>query len=197
VPRKPNPELEEKILTAAQKLWKQGGEKALTMRAVATVAGTNTPAVYRRFRDRDDILRGLLDRVRLEIAAALEEVSTPEEACECYLNYAIRHPREYELFYQHNYELNYSARARGRRVDAIGRPARDVMTRMLKEKFGESSDNHGRLLMASWMLGHGAAMLMIAKSILPEEQKEARAVFAAAVRLLLSRPILGDSPIPR
>jgi AcrR family transcriptional regulator len=197
MPRRPDPELEGKILDAAQKLWKKGGERALTMRAVARAARTNTPAVYRRFRDRDDILRGLLDRLRLEIAAALEEASTPEEACECYLKYAITHPREYELFYQHNYELNYSARARGRRAEAIGRPARDVMTRMLKDKFGEASDNHARLLMASWMLGHGAAMLLIAKSILPEEQDAAREVFGTAVRVLLSQPILGGSEVPK
>jgi AcrR family transcriptional regulator len=193
VPRRPDPDLEEKILNAAQKLWQKGGEKALTMRAVATAAGTNTPAVYRRFRHRDDILRGLLQRIRLEIAAQLEKGSTPEEACECYLDYAISHPREYELFYQHNYELNYSARARGRRAEAIGRPARNVMTRKLQEKFGESADGHERLLMASWMLGHGAAMLMIAKSILPEEQPEAREVFGIAVKALLSEPILGAS----
>jgi AcrR family transcriptional regulator len=197
MPRRPDPDLEKKILDAAQKLWKKGGEKALTMRGVASAAGTNTPAVYRRFRDRDDILRALLDRIRQEIAAALKKGSTPEEACECYLNFALAHPREYELFYQHNYELNYSARARGRRVEAIGRPARDVMTRMLIEKFGESSDNHGRLLMASWMLGHGAAMLIIAKSILPEEQEEARAVFRTAVSELLSERILGGSQTPK
>ncbi len=55
MPRRPDPDLEGKILDAAQKLWKKGGEKALTMRTVARAAGTNTPAVYRRFRDRDDI----------------------------------------------------------------------------------------------------------------------------------------------
>src|SRR5580704_7186426 len=55
LPRRLAPELEGKILDAAQKLWKKGGEKALTMRAVAKAAGTNTPSVYRRFRDRNDI----------------------------------------------------------------------------------------------------------------------------------------------
>ena len=71
MPRRADPELEDKILDAAQKLWKKGGEKALTMRTVARAAGTNTPAVYRRFRDRDDILRGLLQRIRWEIAAQI------------------------------------------------------------------------------------------------------------------------------
>ncbi|MGA9307559.1 MAG: helix-turn-helix domain-containing protein, partial [Candidatus Sulfotelmatobacter sp.] len=71
MPRRADPDLEDKILDAAQKLWKKGGEKALTMRTVARAAGTNTPSVYRRFRDRDDILRGLLQRIRWEIAAQM------------------------------------------------------------------------------------------------------------------------------
>jgi AcrR family transcriptional regulator len=192
VPRRPDPDLEKKILDAAQKLWKKGGEKELTMRAVARAAGTNTPAVYRRFRHRDDILRALLLRIRLEIAEELEKGSSPEEACERYLDYAIGHPREYELFYQHNYELNYSVRARDRGVRAVGRPAREVMKRKLQEKFGDSPDDHERLLMASWMLGHGAAMLLIAKSILPPEANEARAVFRIAVKVLFNGPNLSE-----
>jgi AcrR family transcriptional regulator len=182
VPRRPDPDLEGKILDAAQKLWKKGGEKALTMRTVAQAAGTNTPAVYRRFRDREDILRALLRRIRLEIAAVLEVACSPEEGCERYLEYALKHPHEYELFYQHNYELNHSPRAK---VKVVGQPARDAMRRKLMEKFGGSTDDHDRLLTASWMVVHGAAMLLIAKSILPNDAQEARSVFTATVKALL------------
>ena len=49
MPRHPDPDLEDRILSAAQRLWTRGGEKSLTMRAVARAARTNTPAVYRRF----------------------------------------------------------------------------------------------------------------------------------------------------
>ena len=120
MPRRADPKLEGKILDAAQKLWKKGGEKALTMRTVARAAGTNTPAVYRRFRDRDDILRGLLQRIRWEIAAQMEGISSPEEGCERYLDYALSHPREYELFFQKEYELFYSARSLRAGVEAYG-----------------------------------------------------------------------------
>src|ERR1022692_3070050 len=71
VPRRPDPDLEGKILDAAQELWKKGGEKGLTMRAVAKAAGTNTPAVYRRFRNREDILRALLRRIQQDVSEAL------------------------------------------------------------------------------------------------------------------------------
>jgi AcrR family transcriptional regulator len=187
VPRRPDPDLEGKILDAAQKLWKQGGEKGLTMRAVARAAGTNTPAVYRRFRDRDDILRGLLERIRRQIAAALERGSSPEEGCEHYLDYALGHPHEYELFYQHNYDLYHSPRSSRAGVKVAGQLAKDAMRRKLRDKFGGSADDHERLLTALWIVVHGTAMLMIAKTILPKDAEEARSVFTATVRALLRR----------
>ncbi len=185
MPRRPDPDLEGKILDAAQRLWKKGGEKALTMRAVAQAAGTNTPSVYRRFRDREDILRGLLHRIRLEIAAALESAGSAEEGCERYLDYALSHPHEYELFYQHNYELHYSPRSRRAGVESVGHPARDAMRRKLREKLGGAHDDHERLLTALWMVVHGAALLLIGKLILPKEAAEARAVFTETVGALL------------
>ncbi|MGB6477386.1 MAG: helix-turn-helix domain-containing protein, partial [Candidatus Sulfotelmatobacter sp.] len=105
MPRHPDPDLEGRILAAASKLWAKGGEEALTMRAVAKAAGTNTPALYRRFKDRKDILRALVQRMRAEITAIAEASRTPEEICERYVDYGLSHPHEYELFYQHEYEL--------------------------------------------------------------------------------------------
>ncbi|MFZ1007574.1 MAG: TetR/AcrR family transcriptional regulator [Candidatus Sulfotelmatobacter sp.] len=185
MPRRPDPDLEGKILDVAQKLWKKGGEKALTMRTVAQAAGTNTPAVYRRFRNRQDILRALLQRIRLEMAATLEAGSSPEEACEGYLDFALRHPREYELFYQHEYELFHSARSGRDGVKTVVRPGRNAMRQKVAEKFGGSPGEHEGLVTALWMVSHGAAMLLIAKTILPEDAEEARAVFKAAVAALL------------
>lgn len=188
MPRRPDPDLEGKILDAAQELWKKGGEKGLTMRAVAKAAGTNTPAVYRRFRDRDDILRGLLQRIRLQIAGSLERGSTPEQGCEGYLDFALGHPREYELFYQHNYDLHHSPRSSRAGVKSMGQPAKDAMRRKLQATFGGSPEDQERLLTALWMVVHGTAMLLIAKTILPKDAEEARSVFSATVRALLRRP---------
>jgi AcrR family transcriptional regulator len=184
MPRRPDPELEEKILDAAQLLWKKGGERALTMRKVARAAGTNTPAVYRRFRDRDDILRGLLQRIRFEIAAEVERASSAEQACEYYLDYALGHPLEYELFYQYVGELDYSgSRRRGRPVI---RPAREAMMQKLRGQIGESSDKNEGILLALWMLCHGTAMLLIDQSLLPDEEAIAHEVFTDSVALMLS-----------
>ncbi|MFZ0770174.1 MAG: TetR/AcrR family transcriptional regulator [Candidatus Sulfotelmatobacter sp.] len=185
MPRRPDPDLENQILNAAQRLWKKGGAKALTMRAVAKAAGTNTPSVYRCFRDREDILRAIMQRIRLEIAAQVEGASSPEEACERYLDYAVSHPREYELFYQQEYELFYSPRSIRAGAKPAGRPVREVIKRKLTEKLGESPAGHGPLLTALWMVTHGAAMLLVAKTIAPKDAVAARKVFTNLVAMML------------
>jgi AcrR family transcriptional regulator len=193
VSRPSNPDLEEQILRAARKLWKKGGESALTMRAVAKAAGTNTPAVYRRFRDREDILRALLQIIRLEFTAELKSARSPEEACQRYLDYGLAHPHEYELFYQYEYELFYSARSvRAGARNLLGRPARDTMRQKLAEKFGGDPESYHRLNTSLWMLAHGATMLIIGKTILPEDAGKAREVFTASVAALLARPDLSS-----
>jgi AcrR family transcriptional regulator len=192
LPRQPDPGLEGRILNAAQKLWKKGGGKALTMRAVAKAAKTNTPSVYRRFRCREDILRALLHRIRLDLAALLENAPSAEEGCEQYLDFAVSHPHEYTLLYQQEYDLFYSARSQRAGARPAGRPSREALRRKLMERLGPSPDDHEALLIALWMVVHGTAMLLIAKTIVPKDAAAARAVFTALVaRLLQERQQLG------
>jgi AcrR family transcriptional regulator len=183
MPRHPDPDLEGRILAAASKLWSKGGEEALTMRAVAKAAGTNTPALYRRFKDRDDILRALVQRMQAEITALAEASRTPEEICERYVDYGLSHPHEYELFYQHEYELLRASRT-GRALNRESRPALDAVRRKLAEKLGGLPEDHTRLALALWMLAHGAAMLLIGKS-LRDFEPGVRGVLTAAVGALL------------
>src|ERR1700690_1881199 len=101
MPRQPDPDLEERILSAAHVLWKRGGEKALTMRAGARAARRNTPAVYRRFKDREDLVRGLLRHIAARIRRDFEAGESIEEMAEAYVESALRAPHDYELFYTH------------------------------------------------------------------------------------------------
>jgi len=87
VPRPPNPDLEEQILKAARKLWKKEGATRLPCARLRKRQGPIRPAVYRRFRDREDILRALLQRIRLGICRRAESAPSPEEACERYVDY--------------------------------------------------------------------------------------------------------------
>jgi len=152
LPRHPDPELESRILDAASRLWARGGEKSLTMRAVAKASGTTTPTVYERFRDREDILRALRLKTRKELFAALSRTRSLRDAVEGYLEFALSHSHAYEVLF-----------------DGVGKPPsvhetwpsfslmRERLARQLKGTPRECS----RLMIAIWALMHGTAMLII------------------------------------
>jgi AcrR family transcriptional regulator len=187
--RQPDPALEGRILNAARQLWKKGVGEALTMRAVAKAAGTNTPAVYRRFRRREDILRALWQRTRQEVFQQLEAGSSVEDSCERYLDFALSHPHEYELYYLHEYEI-FSAETRAREAGQTPtgrrkRPSEELMKGMLAAQLGGSPDDYTRLSLAVWALLHGTVMLLITKTIPPHYEEEMRSVCRASVETLL------------
>ncbi len=185
MPRRADPDLERRILEAARNLWIKGGTKALTMRAVAKAAGTTTPTVYERFRGRQDILCGLIRRIQQEFVEVLQPTSSPEEAAALYLEYALAHAREYELFFAHQYEVLHAGR-QGQRlsVDEL-QPGRELMKRKLAEWLGGSAEDQNRLHLTLWALLHGTAMLLIAKTVRGQDDKELRQSCAAAVRTIL------------
>jgi AcrR family transcriptional regulator len=144
--------LEQRILSAASRLWARGGEKSLTMRAVAKAAGTTTPTVYERYRDRNDILRALRLKTRSELFAELVRTDTLREAIHSYLSFALDHPHAYEVLF-----------------DGVGKapslherwPSFNLMRERLAALLRGSSREHNRLMLAIWSLMHGTAMLII------------------------------------
>jgi len=152
VPRHPDPDLEQRILGAASRLWARGGEKALTMRAVAKASGTTTPTVYERYRDRDDILRALRLKTRRELFAALSRTRTLREAFERQLEFALENSHAYEVLF-----------------DGVAKPPSlhepwpsfNLMRERIAKRLGGTPRQHTRLMLAVWSLMHGTAMLII------------------------------------
>jgi AcrR family transcriptional regulator len=152
LPRHPDPELEQRILNAACKLWARGGAKALTMRAVAKTAGTTTPTVYERYHDRADILRALRRQTRHELFSELGRTRTLAQATERYLAFALRNPHAYEVLF-----------------DSVAQPPSlhepwpsfNFLRHRLAQRLGGDPRDHTRLMLALWSLMHGTAMLII------------------------------------
>jgi AcrR family transcriptional regulator len=184
MPRRPDPDLEDRILDAAHALWKRGGEKALTMRAVARAADSNTPAVYRRFKNRRDIVRALLRRIQVDIGSHLLRCRTVEEMGESYLDYALSHRHEYELFYAHARDLVPAARTGRRRPIRESRPNLGLMEKRLAERLGGPPRKHTGLALALWASAHGTAMMLISE-VIPGHDAAVRKAFTAAVRALM------------
>jgi len=185
MPRHPDPDLENRILNAAQKLWKKGGEKSLTMRAVARAAGTNTPAVYRRFKDRRDLVRGLLRRIAARIRKDFEAGESLEEMAEAYVESALRLPHEYELLYSHVHSLSPPKGPGKPRPIGESRPNFAFVQQRLAERLGGSPEDHTQVALAMWATLHGTAELLLSKSIPDGHQDELRAACRVAVTTLI------------
>jgi len=172
--RRPDPELEHRILDAAHRLWRRGGEEALTIRAVAKAAGTNTPAVYRRFKHRRDILRALVRRIQLQLLAVFEPCHSPAEIAGALLEFALKHPREYEL------TMSGAVPAL-----ADARPNLNFALQRTASWLGGSPADHEKLVFALWALTHGTASSLNSKTLSPEQGEKMRAAFEPAVDVLV------------
>jgi AcrR family transcriptional regulator len=176
VPRHADPELEKRILTAASRLWARGGEKALTMRAVASAADTTTPTVYERYRDRADILRALRIQTRRELFATLSPTRTLSDAVRCYLAFALQNSHAYQVLF-----------------DGVGRPPSlhepwpsfNLMRQRLVEMLGGTPRQHSRLMLGIWSLMHGTAMLIIRGEFAGELRTQAVHACTDAVETLV------------
>jgi AcrR family transcriptional regulator len=151
VPRQPDPDLEQHILEAASRLWARGGEKSLTMRAVAKAARTTTPTVYERFRDREDILRALRLKTRQELFHELSRTRTLAQACQAHLQFSFQHREAYGVLF-----------------DGIAQPPSlhepwpsfNLLRQRLAQRLGGTPRTHTRLMLSLWALMHGTAMLV-------------------------------------
>jgi AcrR family transcriptional regulator len=185
MPRHPDPDLEERILQAADVLWRRGGEKALTMRAVAKAAQTNTPAVYRRFKDRQDLIRGLLLRIAGRIREQFQLGQTIEEMAAAYVDSAVETPHEYQLFYMHSRALS-PPKGRGKpRPIRESRPNFAFTEQLLARQLGGRPEDHTQLALELWALLHGTTMLLVSKSIPEGHEGELRTACLTAVKSLV------------
>lgn len=152
MPRQADPELEQRILDAACRLWSRGGERALTMRGVAKAAGTTTPTLYERYQDREDILRALRLQTRSELFSALSRTRSLPQACQRYLEFALEH--------RHAYEVLFDGFAQPPSLHEPW-PSFNLMRERLAQRLGGSPRKHTRRMLSLWSLLHGTAMLMI------------------------------------
>ncbi len=152
MPPIPDKHLEERILKAAQRLWHTRGKDGFTLRAIARAAGTTTPTIYQRFRNKEALLAALAMRVRDTVNAELFSSSSLEEASRRYLQFAADNPEEYELFRM------WWPRA----LPGVFRPGRAWLLSQLAARFGGQPEEYAPLFYAFLFLLHGAASMLAA-----------------------------------
>ena len=154
MPPIPDRKLEERILNVAQRLWRTRGDKGLTLRHVAQAAGTTTPTLYKRFRDKKALLLALSTRVRDELNSELFSCPSLEEVYRRYLRYAEKHPHEYELL--------QVAWAPYVLVPGVRRPGRTWVLSQLAARYGGKPEDYTLFFDTLFLTCHGAASILAA-----------------------------------
>ena len=166
MPRKPDKHLEGRILDAGYQLWSKGGERALTMRAVALAAKTTTPTLYERFQDKHDLIAFLRVRAKERMFDALQPAKSTAEACRLGLEFALRNGNEYLLL-----TSNWAERlARKERM-----PSYEYIQEKLAADLGGEAANYAKLALALVAQVHGAALLLSGEGVekgIEDEVKE-------------------------
>ena len=154
MPRAIDQSLQERVLDAAQSLWRSKGEKGLTLRAVARRARTTTTTVYKRFRNKEALRLALADRVYQQLATEITSVSNLQDVYRRHLHFAESRPREYQLLFGPVWT----------EVFAPGRPQyiTEWLVARLADKFGGEPRDYLRLHYALFLIIHGAATLLAA-----------------------------------
>jgi AcrR family transcriptional regulator len=100
-----------RILNEARELLLEAGLSGFSMRALAERVGVTATALYRHFDDRDALLASLLDQGFRTFGSYLMRAlsgATPLERFRLtgkgYLDFALEHPRDYELMFLTNCE---------------------------------------------------------------------------------------------
>ena len=192
MPRHPDPDLEKRILDAAWKLW-QGGDERLSLRTLARNAGTNTPAIYRRFKHRREIVRAMLLRFRRDFYEKISAAPSMEAAVGPYLDFALGQPRRYALFFAHQHLLRQWLPGR-KGADREKNPAFFWGLEKLSGELGGPPESHIPLVMSIWSIAHGTASLLISEAVDPKLEPEMRAECERAVRLLIREAGKGSQP---
>ncbi|MGA7915335.1 MAG: helix-turn-helix domain-containing protein [Candidatus Acidiferrales bacterium] len=176
MPRKAEVGLEGRILDAAYKLWSERGEHALTMRAVAQAAGTTTPTLYERFRDKHDLLELLRSRARQNLYAAIRAADSAADVCRRALEFTARHGHEYEL-------LTDGWAARLGRKEPM--PSVELMKQRLAEELGGGPEDYSDLSLALVALVHGTALLLLAEGVQEDVARQLRRSCIVACEALI------------
>jgi len=179
MPRPLTPGLEERILDAAQQLWSEGGEEALSMRAIAERARTHPPRIYARFTDKDALLQALRSRALARLRQHLSGSGSLRGGLARYLDFAAEQPFDYRLIFGSGFSGRATPQERGQPLD--------ILERSLAARHGGAPPGYRKTALSIWALLHGTAMLQ-QEFQLPDRREAFRAACLDACEFLAAHP---------
>ncbi len=184
-------DLRTRIARAAQELFVQGGVEAVSMRKVAEQVGVTAPAIYRHFRDKeellDEIIRSGLGILEGYLRPAFD-AATPEarlvRLIDRYLDFALEQPRYFDFaFLVPSRTISHMQDEIARHgMETFGFALRQVGLCMEQGTF--KPDDPVQTAILIWAEVHGLVTLFKMKRFGPDE-REFRRVYSGAVERLL------------
>jgi AcrR family transcriptional regulator len=176
MPRMPDPQLEERIVQAAVRLMDEMGGEAVTMRSVAAAAGTTTPTIYERFRDREGLLDAVRELWEQEIVAELRKADSVVDMAERFIRLSCKYPRRFDL----------TVDTFGNRLASHApQPGLDLLRQRVTDETQAHGAEHESLVLAIASLAFGATRGMIAAGPDHRRSRDLKKACFSALRLLL------------
>jgi AcrR family transcriptional regulator len=173
--RTPSADVTESLLDAAHELLEEGGNDAITVRAVATRAGVAPMGVYSRFGNKDGLLEALFVRGFDRLHATIAEASGPDAlarlraGCLAYRRFALEHPHLYELMFRQMLELELSDESLERAASSFGELITRVADAMAAGLLAQGSDVD--VAQQIWNSIHGGVSLELAGVTFSEDSE--------------------------
>jgi len=177
MPRPPDAELEERIVAAAIRLLDRGGDRAITLRAVAKEAGTTTPTIYQRFRNREVLMKRLIDQITEETMVMFESTRSIEAMFRAFLDDSRAHAMRVNLVVQ-----TFGARY----VSGERMPAFELLQTRIEVEVGIRGRECEDLALAIASLAFGTAQGMIAAGKDSRHAAQFQRTALEALRMLLA-----------
>lgn len=175
-----------KILACACDLYLSDGLEGFSMRKLARSVGVTAPALYRHYEGKERVLQDIVGegyRHMIEYLHRALQGPTPQDrfrlAGEGYLDFALDHPRYYEVLFSGTELLNDIPAD----VAAQGCAVAQFWNDRVREAMGANilaSGDPEAIGMTSWAHAHGLISLYL-KGMLPVGEQEFRALYRNSV----------------
>lgn len=178
---------------AAMELLEEGGETALSLRAVARRAGVSPAAPYRHYEDREALVsavaavgyRELAER----LAAAHPSPSTPEQLARvaiAYVQFALERPALFRIMFGEPCDRDNDERVAA--TTAVSLYVREIVRRGFPQADADA------LATAIWALVHGLAFLHLDGKLDARSPAVVADRVSAAIHALLTATSTGGGP---
>ncbi len=184
------------LLSAALELLEEGGETALSLRAVARRAGVSPAAPYRHYADREALVSAVAAVGYRELAERLATAhpspSTPEELASvaiAYVQFALDRPALFRIMFGEPCDKDNNERFAA--TEAVSQYVRAIVERVFPRADSEA------LATAIWAFVHGLAFLYLDGKLDATTTVAVTDRVTASIHALLTAGNLGTSSAGR